>query len=160
MPSSITPIARHLELSESWRLSKNTQLMVRMPFPRYVLSYLNALLIPHTTESAFDPNHPYYDPKASRDSPKWVVVHVEFRRKLQNPVTLNDLKAHAEAGKPLEDLQTLKQSRLSVSSVTPAQWHYILQLAGDDSKDFAKTESKDDDEDMDAENEEDDESEE
>lgn len=84
------------------------------------------------TESAFDPKHPYYDPKSSRDTPKWVVVHVEFRRKFEKQVTLNDLKAHAQPGKGLENLQTLKQSRLSVSSVTPAQWKYILELAGED----------------------------
>ncbi|KAJ5891618.1 Thymocyte nuclear protein 1 [Penicillium subrubescens] len=83
-------------------------------------------------ESAFDPKHPYYDPKSSRDAPKWVVVHVEFRRKFDKQVTLSDLKEHAQPGKGLENLQTLKQSRLSVSSVTPAQWKYILQLAGED----------------------------
>ncbi|KAF3386860.1 Thymocyte nuclear protein 1 [Penicillium rolfsii] len=83
-------------------------------------------------ESAFDPKHPYYDPKSSRDAPKWVVVHVEFRRKFDKQVTLSDLKEHAVPGKGLENLQTLKQSRLSVSSVTPAQWKYILELAGED----------------------------
>lgn len=90
------------------------------------------LLTTSTTESAFNPKHPYYDPKASRDNPKWVVVHVEFRRKLKKQVTLADLKAHAQPGKPLESLQVLKQSRLSVSSVTPAQWKFILELAGED----------------------------
>ncbi|KAJ5225287.1 Thymocyte nuclear protein 1 [Penicillium chermesinum] len=83
-------------------------------------------------ESAFDPKHPYYDPKSNADNPKWVVVHVEFRRKFNKPVTLTELKDHAEAGKPLENLQTLKQSRLSVSSVTPAQWRYILEVAGEE----------------------------
>ncbi|KAJ5175176.1 Thymocyte nuclear protein 1 [Penicillium canariense] len=83
-------------------------------------------------ESAFDPKHPYYDPKSSRNNPKWVVVHVEFRRKLKKQVTLSDLKTHAQPGKALENLQTIKQSRLSVSSVTPAQWKYILELAGED----------------------------
>lgn len=85
-------------------------------------------------ESAFDLKHPYYDAKSSRDDPKWVVVHVEFRRKFNKQVTLNDLKANAETGKPLENLQTLKQSRLSVSSVTPAQWRYIHELAGEDAE--------------------------
>lgn len=47
-------------------------------------------------------------------------------------MTLNDLKENSEAGKPLENLQTLKQSRLSVSSVTPAQWRYILELADEE----------------------------
>lgn len=85
-------------------------------------------------ESAFDPKHPYYDPKSSRDTPKWVVVHVQFRHKFDKQVTLSDLKEHAQPGKGLENLQTLKQSRLSVSSVTPAQWKYILELAGEDSQ--------------------------
>ncbi|RHZ53224.1 hypothetical protein CDV55_102146 [Aspergillus turcosus] len=85
-------------------------------------------------ESAFDPAHPYYDPKSKRDNPKWDVVHVEFRRKFKNMVTLHDLKAHAKPGGPLEDLQVLKQTRLSVSSVTPAQWKFILGLAGESSE--------------------------
>ncbi|KAH3024959.1 hypothetical protein KXV64_000880 [Aspergillus fumigatus] len=85
-------------------------------------------------ESAFDPAHPYYDPKSKRDNPKWEVVHVEFRRKFKKMVTLNDLKAHATPGGPLEDLQVLKQTRLSVSSVTPAQWKFILGLAGESSE--------------------------
>ncbi|KAJ5582590.1 High mobility group HMG-I/HMG-Y [Penicillium sp. DV-2018c] len=84
-----------------------------------------------TDESAFDKTHPYYDPKSKRDDPKWVVVHVEFRRKLGKQVTLHDLKSHAQPGQPLENLQMIKQSRLSVSSVTPAQWKYILELAGE-----------------------------
>ncbi|KAJ5675520.1 hypothetical protein N7462_008417 [Penicillium macrosclerotiorum] len=83
-------------------------------------------------ESAFDTKHPYHDPKSTRDNPKWVVVHVEFRRKLTKQVTLNELKANAERGKPLENLQTLKQARLSVSSVTPEQWQFILELGGED----------------------------
>ncbi|KAJ5632465.1 hypothetical protein N7490_008804 [Penicillium lividum] len=95
-------------------------------------------------ESAFNPKHPYYDPKASRDIPKWVVVHVEFRCKLKNQVTLQDLKTHAQSGKPLENLQTIKQSRLSVSSVTPAQWRYILELAGEDPDQLLRTEFVDD----------------
>ncbi|GIJ82223.1 hypothetical protein Asppvi_000729 [Aspergillus pseudoviridinutans] len=85
-------------------------------------------------ESAFDPAHPYYDPKSKRDNPKWEVVHVEFRQKFKKMVTLNDLKAHAKPGGPLEDLQVLKQTRLSVSSVTPAQWKFILELAGESSE--------------------------
>ncbi|KAB8239648.1 hypothetical protein ETB97_001059 [Aspergillus alliaceus] len=80
-------------------------------------------------ESAFDPAHPYYDEKSSREDPKWEVVHVEFRRKFKNFVSLNDLKAHAKSGGPLENLQVLKQSRLSVSRVTKKEWDFILELA-------------------------------
>lgn len=54
---------------------------------------------------------------------------MEFRRKFNNIISLNDLKSHATAGGPLENLQTLKQSRLSVSAVTPQQWKFIMELA-------------------------------
>ena len=57
---------------------------------------------------------------------------MEFRHKFKKQVTLEDLKKSAQPGNPLEDLQTLKQTRLSVSSVTPAQWRFILELAGED----------------------------
>ncbi|OJJ40980.1 hypothetical protein ASPWEDRAFT_240609 [Aspergillus wentii DTO 134E9] len=89
-------------------------------------------------ESAFDPAHPYYDEKSNRDDPKWSVVHVEFRRKFDNMVTLNDLKSHAYVGGPLEDLQTLKQTRLSVSPVNSVQWKFIMGLAEGKSEESSK----------------------
>ncbi|KAL6238904.1 PUA-like domain-containing protein [Aspergillus navahoensis] len=79
-------------------------------------------------ETAFDPSHPYYDSKSKREDPKWVVVHVEFRRKFDKLITLNELKSHAYAKAPLENLQMLKQGRLSVSAVTPREWDFIMSL--------------------------------
>jgi predicted RNA-binding protein with PUA-like domain len=78
-----------------------------------------------TVETAFDPAHPYHDPKSTREKPKWEVVHVKFRRKFEKVVTLDELKSHAKPGRALEKLQTLRQSRLSVSPVTPKQWSFI-----------------------------------
>lgn len=64
---------------------------------------------------------------------------MEYRRKLAKQVTLQDLKTHSEAGKPLESLQMIKQGRLSISSVTPVQWRYILELAGEEpQEEFSK----------------------
>ena len=82
-------------------------------------------------ESAFDPNHPYYDPKSRRDDPKWSLVHVEFRRKFPDLVKLKDLQRFAKAGGVLENLQTLRQSRLSVSKVIKNEWNFILSLVDD-----------------------------
>ncbi|KKK21550.1 hypothetical protein AOCH_003225 [Aspergillus ochraceoroseus] len=82
-----------------------------------------------TDESAFDPAHPYYDENSKRESPKWVVVHVKFQRKLTNPITLNELKAHGGEGGALANLQMLKQSRLSVSAVNAKEWDFIMGLA-------------------------------
>lgn len=80
-------------------------------------------------ESAFDPDHPYYDAKSNRDNPKWELVKVEFVKKFNEMVTLKDLRKFADKGGALEDMQMLKQSRLSVSSVQPGQWRFILDLA-------------------------------
>jgi predicted RNA-binding protein with PUA-like domain len=78
-------------------------------------------------ESAFDPDHPYYDPKSTdRNKPKWELVHVKFAHKFDNLITLKELKAHMGPGKPLENMQTLKQSRLSVTSVSAKEWNFIM----------------------------------
>jgi hypothetical protein len=49
----------------------------------------------------------------------------------QNMVTLETLKSFANPGGPLENLQMMKQTRLSVSAVTPKEWRFILNLAGE-----------------------------
>ncbi|EHA20599.1 hypothetical protein ASPNIDRAFT_126341, partial [Aspergillus niger ATCC 1015] len=80
-------------------------------------------------ESAFDPAHPYYDEKSNRDDPKWQVVHVEFRRKFSKMITLNDLKSYAQSERALENMQVLKQSRLSVTPVSVTEWAFIMRVA-------------------------------
>lgn len=82
----------------------------------------------HRPESAFNPASPYYDPKSSRDNPKWELVHVRFVRKLPELVPLSELRKHAQPDGALKDLEMLKQSRLSVSAVKPREWHFILGL--------------------------------
>ncbi|KAL2369740.1 hypothetical protein RJZ57_005846 [Blastomyces gilchristii] len=83
-------------------------------------------------ESAFDPAHPYYDPKSNRENPKWELVHVEFRRKFRDLITLAELKSFAKPGGPLENMQMMKQSRLSVSAVNGKEWKFIMGLAGEE----------------------------
>ncbi|KAL8767315.1 MAG: hypothetical protein Q9209_006153 [Squamulea sp. 1 TL-2023] len=79
-------------------------------------------------ESAFDREHPYYDEKSTRDKPKWCVVHVEFRRKFNDIVTLKELQRYAKPGGVLENMQTLKMSRLSVSKVSKKEWDFVHTL--------------------------------
>ena len=82
-------------------------------------------------ESAFNPKHPYYDPKSDRSKPKWELVHVVGAHKFANLLSLKELKAHMGPGKPLENMQTLKQSRLSVSSVAAKEWNFIMDISGE-----------------------------
>lgn len=57
---------------------------------------------------------------------KWVSVEVETVAPLPRPVTLAAMKAAA----PLADLRMIRQSRLSVSPVTDAEWAVIMAMAG------------------------------
>ncbi|OJI81280.1 hypothetical protein ABZX51_010522 [Aspergillus tubingensis] len=95
-------------------------------------------------ESAFDPAHPYYDEKSNRDDPKWQVVHVEFRRKFNKMITLNDLKSYAQSVRALENMQVLKQSRLSVTPVSVTEWAFIMGLAEENEAKANTEASKDD----------------
>jgi hypothetical protein len=82
------------------------------------------------SETAFDPKHPYYDPKSSREAPKWDLVTVGFVRKFPEMVTLSELRSFARPGGVLEKMSLLRQGRLSVSAVRPKEWTFILDLAG------------------------------
>lgn len=86
-------------------------------------------LIKQRVESAFKKDHPYYDEKSTRDKPKWLVVHVEFRHKFKELVKLKDLQKFSQTGGVLREMQTLKQSRLSVSKVSKKEWDFIHGLA-------------------------------
>lgn len=84
--------------------------------------------------TAHDPKAAYYDPAAAADAaagkdPRWSVVHVQFRSKLDRPITLRDLRAMGAPGQPLENMQMLRQSRLSVSRVSAAEWKHLLGVA-------------------------------
>ncbi|KAJ4387561.1 hypothetical protein N0V93_008156 [Gnomoniopsis smithogilvyi] len=79
--------------------------------------------------SAHNPKSAYYDAKSTAADPKWSIVHVEFRRKFDAPVTLKEMRTHAGPGGPLADMQMMKQSRLSVSKVSGEEWAFLMGLA-------------------------------
>ncbi len=72
----------------------------------------------------FDPESPYYDPRATPDRPQWDCVEVEFVAKLPHFVTLERLRKT----KPLRNMILFKWSRLSVQPVTPKQFATIVEL--------------------------------
>ena len=88
--------------------------------------------------SAHDSSKPYFDPKSKPDDPKWSVVHVTFRQKLKVPITLKELKGwHTEKQHPLENMQMLKLTRMSVSKVSAAEWDFLtaqMEERGDEIK--------------------------
>lgn len=79
--------------------------------------------------SAHDPKAPYYDASSKPSDPKWSVVHVEFRSKFKQLIGLKELREMGKMGSPLENMQLLKQSRLSVSRVSQEEWTYLNGIA-------------------------------
>ncbi|KAK7418154.1 hypothetical protein QQX98_004129 [Neonectria punicea] len=79
--------------------------------------------------TARQPGTPYYDPKSTKDKPRWDLVHVEFRKKFAVNITLKELRDLGNPGGPLENMQMLKQSRLSVSKVSETEWRALCDLA-------------------------------
>ena len=71
----------------------------------------------------FDPDSGYYDPKSTRDSPRWVNVEVELVEKTRL-VTLAELRVHRE----LADMVVLRRgNRLSITPVTGAEWRFVTE---------------------------------
>ena len=65
-------------------------------------------------------------PDATAKEGDWSCADFEPVKPLQTPVTLEAIKADAA----LKELPLLKQSRLSVTPLTPAQFEHLLKLGG------------------------------
>lgn len=65
------------------------------------------------------------DPKD--DTGTWAAVEIEPVRKFATPVTLAAIKAEPT----LEEIELLRQSRLSVAEIRPEEWKIVRRMAGD-----------------------------
>jgi predicted RNA-binding protein with PUA-like domain len=80
---------------------------------------------PYPDPTQFDRKSPYYDPKSMPDNPRWILVDVEFVRKLERPITLVELKSHAALA---DMILTRRGNRLSIMPVEQRDWDFILSL--------------------------------
>jgi predicted RNA-binding protein with PUA-like domain len=84
---------------------------------------VSKLAYPDVTQ--FDPASPYFDPKSSKDAPRWFNVEVKLVRKTRL-VPLDELRNT----RGLADMITLRRgNRLSITPVTPSEWRIIERLA-------------------------------
>ena len=56
---------------------------------------------------------------------KWPAVRIKPARPLERPVTLADIKADTS----LAEIELVRQSRLSVAEIRPAEWNRICAMA-------------------------------
>jgi predicted RNA-binding protein with PUA-like domain len=79
---------------------------------------------PYPDETQFDPKSPYFDAKATRENPRWLLVDVKLARKTRL-LPLDELRAHPALG----DMVVLRRgNRLSITPVTAAEWKVITRL--------------------------------
>jgi predicted RNA-binding protein with PUA-like domain len=74
-------------------------------------------------ETQFDSGSKYFDAKATRETPRWMLVDVRAFKKTRL-IGLAELRSDPE----LADMQILKRgNRLSITPVTPHQWRHITR---------------------------------
>lgn len=80
---------------------------------------------PYPDPVQFDKKSRYFDAKSDKNDPRWILVDVEFVRKLKRNITLIDIKAE----KSLEDMILVRRgNRLSIMPVEKKHWDKILSL--------------------------------
>ncbi|HEX4943293.1 MAG TPA: EVE domain-containing protein [Usitatibacteraceae bacterium] len=85
---------------------------------------------PHPDETQFDRKSPYFDPKAARDNPRWILVDVELVKKTRL-LSLEELRGYAE----LADMVVLRRgNRLSITPVTPGEWAIVTKILARDAR--------------------------
>lgn len=82
---------------------------------------------PYPDATQFDPASEYFDPKASAERPRWMLVDFEFVAKFPLPVTLAQMKEDPA----LEGMLVLqKGTRLSITPVEPKHFKRLCKLGG------------------------------
>ncbi|MEO6065635.1 MAG: EVE domain-containing protein [Lysobacterales bacterium] len=82
---------------------------------------------PYPDPTQFNRKSKYFDEKATKEDPRWLLVDVKFVRKLKRGIPLDEIRGQAEALG--EDFALIRRgTRLSVLPVTVAQWKILLSL--------------------------------
>ncbi len=137
---SIDDLYRRPERSEHWDGVRNYQarnFMRDMKKGDQVLFYHSNCETPgvvgiarvvreaYPDHTAFDPDDPHYDPKSDPENPRWLMVDVQYVRKLRRTIPLQELKENPElAAMAL----VRKGNRLSVMPVSEAEWQAVLEM--------------------------------
>lgn len=79
----------------------------------------------HPDPTQFDSSSEYFDPKATKENPRWFMVEVEFVEKFNEIIPLLVLKAE----KSLSNMPLIqKGSRLSINPVAKEEFETILKM--------------------------------
>lgn len=101
---------------------RRTVLPLQLPRTRHCRHCARGLGRARADPTQFDPQSPYYDPKAAPGKPRWLLLDVQALRKTRL-VGLAELRAHPA----LADMRVLQRgNRLSITPVAAREWTAIL----------------------------------
>jgi predicted RNA-binding protein with PUA-like domain len=127
--------------TDHWDGIRNYQarnLMREMKAGDGVLFYHSSTVPPHVAgvaevvreaypdHTSWDKKSKYFDPKSTPDTPRWFMVDIRAVRKLESPVTLEELKANPKL-KKMRVVQ--KGQRLSVQPALKSEFDEVLRMA-------------------------------
>ena len=75
-------------------------------------------------DTAWNSNSEHPDPKSTPDNPIWYMVDIKAEALFSRPVTLAEVKSTPG----LENMALVKNTRLSVQTVTPDEWHIVNEM--------------------------------
>ncbi len=79
----------------------------------------------HPDPTQWDNKSDYYDPKSTKENPRWFMVEVEFVEKFDRVITLSEIKSTKGLDKmPLVQ----KGSRLSINPVSEKEFEIITHI--------------------------------
>ncbi|MBN8551137.1 MAG: EVE domain-containing protein [Deltaproteobacteria bacterium] len=94
--------------------------------PTAIVGLAQVRLTAFADPSQFDPKSEFFDPKASKEAPRWFCPEFGFVKKFKRPLSLEHLKGQSD----LKGMVLLQRgSRLSVQPVTDKEFTLILKLA-------------------------------
>jgi len=100
--------------------------------PPGIIGLVDVVKESYVDHTQFDRKDPHYDPKATKEKPRWFMVDVKYNRPLKRYITLYELKElhekHKKSGGPLKNIALFTKARLSVQPLTEEEFEFILEL--------------------------------
>jgi predicted RNA-binding protein with PUA-like domain len=79
---------------------------------------------PYPDPHQFDPESRYFDPKATREEPRWILLDLAFVERFPRRVSLDEIRSTPA----LEEMTLLKRMRLSVQPVEREHFEVVCEL--------------------------------
>ncbi len=95
--------------------------------PMAVVGIARVVREAYPDHTQFDQDNKYFDPKATPETPRWMMVDLGFESKLTRPVTLAEIKED----EGLDGMLVARRGqRLSIQPVEAKHFFRVLELAG------------------------------